>query len=43
MALQGNPLSDPNRHTYIRELGWTADGFPDFAQDQPDSLIVPND
>lgn len=43
MALQGNPLSDPNRHTYIRELGWTTEGFPDFAQDQPDSLIAPND
>ena len=36
--LQGTPLTDPNRHTYIRELGWTAEGFPDFGQDQPDAL-----
>lgn len=37
LALQGTPLTDPNRHTYIRRLGWNSDGFPDFGQDKPDS------
>lgn len=36
LDLQGSPLSDPNRHTYIRTLGWTAEGFPDFGQARAD-------
>lgn len=36
LELQGTPLTDPNRHTYIRRLNWTSEGFPDFGQDQPD-------
>lgn len=36
LELQGTPLTDPNRHTYIRRLNWTSDGFPDFGQDKPD-------
>lgn len=35
--LQGTPLSDPNRHTYIRTLGWNAEGFPDFGQNRSNS------
>ncbi len=31
--LDGNPLSDPNRHTFVRPLQWTSEGFPDFGQD----------
>ncbi len=31
--LQGGPLSDPNRHTRVRILRWTNDGFPDFGQE----------
>lgn len=36
LELQGTPLTDPNRHTYIRHLHWTSEGFPDFGQDKPD-------
>jgi GH43 family beta-xylosidase len=36
LELQGTPLTDPNRHTYIRHLNWTGEGFPDFGQDKPD-------
>lgn len=36
LELQGTPLTDPNRHTYIRRLEWTSDGFPDFGQNKPD-------
>ncbi|TCO06124.1 glycoside hydrolase family 43 protein [Natronoflexus pectinivorans] len=36
MELQGNPLSDPNRHTRARVITWTEDGFPDFGQDIDD-------
>jgi len=36
LELQGTPLTDPNRHTYIRRLNWTSEGFPDFGQDKPD-------
>lgn len=37
LELQGTPLTDPNRHTYIRRLGWTNDGFPDFGQQKSDT------
>jgi len=36
LRLQGTPLTDPNRHTYIRRLAWTSGGLPDFEQDKPD-------
>ncbi|WP_193907101.1 hypothetical protein [Cellvibrio polysaccharolyticus] len=28
-GLQGTPLTDPNRHIYVRRLHGTADGMPD--------------
>lgn len=34
--LKGSPLTDPNRHTRVRVLKWTEDGFPDFRQSTPD-------
>lgn len=34
--LRGGPLADPNRHTRVRILHWTADGMPDFRQDEAD-------
>ncbi len=37
LELQGTPLTDPNRHTYIRRLNWTSEGLPDFGQDKADS------
>ncbi|HSC66187.1 MAG TPA: family 43 glycosylhydrolase [Cellvibrio sp.] len=36
LELQGTPLTDPNRHTYIRRLKWTSEGFPDFGQNKSD-------
>jgi GH43 family beta-xylosidase len=42
VALQGSPLSDPNRHTYLRPLAWTSDGFPDFEQEQPNPPFLNN-
>lgn len=27
----GDPLYDPNRHTFIKEFKWNADGAPDFG------------
>ncbi|MDG4861578.1 glycoside hydrolase family 43 protein, partial [Streptomyces sp. T-3] len=33
----GDPLNDPNRHTRIQRLGWTADGTPDFGIPVADS------
>lgn len=38
VQLAGSPLSDPNRHTYIRTLKWLPSGFPDFGQDSDDDL-----
>lgn len=32
--LKGTPLTDPNRHTYVRKIRWTKEGFPDFGQDK---------
>lgn len=34
--LDGNPLSDPNRHTRVRVLHWDESGMPDFRQDEED-------
>lgn len=36
LELQGTPLTDPNRHTYIRHFEWNNEGFPDFGQNKPD-------
>lgn len=27
----GDPLWDPNRHTYVKPIGWDADGMPQFG------------
>ena len=27
----GDPLWNPDRHTFVKHLGWTADGMPDFG------------
>jgi GH43 family beta-xylosidase len=35
--IEGNSLGDPNRHTRIRVLRWTKDGFPDFRQEDDDN------
>ncbi|ACE84379.1 glycoside hydrolase family 43 protein [Cellvibrio japonicus] len=40
LELQGAPLTDPNRHTYIRRLQWTTQGFPDFGQERADDLVT---
>jgi GH43 family beta-xylosidase len=40
LDLQGNPLSDPNRHTYIRSIKWTTEGFPDFGQEESNDLLM---
>lgn len=34
--IDGNSLHDPNRSTRVRLLRWSDDGFPDFAQQEPD-------
>ena len=28
----GDPLWDPNRHTYVKKVRWTEAGFPDFGR-----------
>lgn len=35
--LIGTPLTDPNRHTFVRKLLWDENGDPDFAQDLSDA------
>lgn len=37
-SLDGSPLSDPNRHAFIRRLQWDEQGFPEFGQDRGDDL-----
>jgi GH43 family beta-xylosidase len=39
LGLQGDPLSDPNRHTYLRTVKWK-DGMPDFGQERPNDINV---
>lgn len=34
--IEGNSLHDPNRDTRVRILRWDDEGFPDFAQEEPD-------
>jgi GH43 family beta-xylosidase len=34
--IEGQSLGDPNRHTHVRILRWTKDGFPDFGQEIDD-------
>ena len=29
--IEGDPLWNPDRHTYVKRLRWTADGLPDFG------------
>ncbi len=36
LELQGDPLSDPNRHTRVRVIQYDDNGFPDFGQDIDD-------
>lgn len=38
--IQGDALSDPNRHTRARVLRWTKDGMPDFGQDVDDNNMA---
>lgn len=35
--LLGNPLTDPNRHTRLKQFGWDENGFPDFGIPQADT------
>ncbi len=28
----GDPLWDPNRHTYVKKVNWTEEGFPNFGR-----------
>lgn len=30
--IEGDPLWDPNRHTYIKRLKWSSDGMPEFGK-----------
>ncbi|WP_315672144.1 hypothetical protein [Clostridium sp. 19966] len=32
--LKGNPLTDPNRHTYAKKILWDSDGTPNFKEAQ---------
>jgi GH43 family beta-xylosidase len=36
--LQGDPLSDPDRHTRVQALNWGSDGLPQFGVPAPDGL-----
>lgn len=36
--IQGDPLWDPNRHTYVKPIRWDDDGFPDFGRAGEDTL-----
>lgn len=29
--IEGDPLWDPNRHTYVKPIGWTDEGMPQFG------------
>lgn len=37
-SLAGGPLSDPNRHAFIRTFTFNKEGFPDFGQELADDL-----
>ena len=41
--LKGTPLTDINRHTYVRKLLWDKDGMPDFAQSLSDAETFAGD
>nr|GGH96909.1 alpha-N-arabinofuranosidase [Aquisalinus luteolus] len=30
--IEGNPLDNPDRHTFLHPFTWTEDGFPDFGK-----------
>lgn len=38
--IEGEPLYDPNRHTYARVIGWTKDGMPFFGQNLSDDEMA---
>jgi len=40
LGLHGDPLSDPNRHTYLKAIRWTKEKFPDFGQDTPNDVKI---
>lgn len=35
--LIGTPLTDPNRHTYVRKIFWDENGYPVFSQELSDA------
>nr|WP_300315635.1 family 43 glycosylhydrolase [Halomonas sp.] len=37
--IQGDPLWDPNRHTYVKPIRWDDRGFPDFGHAGSDTLL----
>lgn len=40
--IQGDPLWDPNRHTYVKPIRWRHDGFPDFGRAGEGTLAPPS-
>ncbi|SMO77114.1 Beta-xylosidase, GH43 family [Fodinibius sediminis] len=38
--IEGDPLSDPNRHTRVQVLRWSDEGEPIFGVPRPDNTIV---
>ncbi|MCH4564011.1 family 43 glycosylhydrolase [Halomonas sp. EGI 63088] len=41
--IQGDPLWDPNRHTYVKPIRWDDQGFPDFGRAGEDTLVPARD
>lgn len=39
--IQGDPLWDPNRHTYVKPIRWDSHGFPDFGR-AGDNTLAPS-
>ncbi len=37
--IKGDPLFDPNRHTRIQPIDYTADGVPDFGEPVANGLL----
>lgn len=38
--ITGDPLYDPNRHTRVQAISWTADGQPDFGTPEADTRNI---
>ena len=38
--IQGDPLFDPNRHTRVQPIHYTADGVPDFGEPVANGPLV---